>query len=58
VRPDESPDRRLVAVNVAIVVPVSVWNALPKIAADRNEIYLNRDDAEDPAARIKFQNTC
>lgn len=35
---------------------IPVWEALPKIAANRDEVYLNKDDAEDPSAKISFHN--
>ncbi|HEY0873391.1 MAG TPA: hypothetical protein VGD94_07960 [Vicinamibacterales bacterium] len=38
------------------VTPVEIWRALPRIAADRTEVYLNKDDAEDPSAKISFHN--
>ena len=31
----------------AHLVPTPVWNALPRLATDRDEVYLNKDDAED-----------
>lgn len=45
-----------VAVQPEHIEPVPLWRALPRIAVDRDEVYLNADDAQDAEANLRFSN--